>query len=213
MKPDVSFCRTDKWQTWCMRSAEDGEKVIRFHSCPQKKENEMDENKNNYSIEEQCFEVDKLYNQGDYAECRHLLMEILEQEPGCGRAHYQLGNLYYMKLDDYEKAEYHLQLAMQFEPKYPNSYSTYLYLLNYLNRHKDLVKQAKRAIKIEGVQRFTIYEQLGKSFEKEENFHEARKAYRNALFATHDDDNLKEAKNSLKRIRKKRIMKWKNILF
>lgn len=33
----ISQPQEDKWQTWCMRPAEDGKKVIRSHSCPPEK--------------------------------------------------------------------------------------------------------------------------------------------------------------------------------
>ncbi len=172
----------------------------------------MKELENNQWLEDQSYKVDRLYSDGNFTECKRILLDLLEQEPGYGRAHYQLGNLYYMKLDEYAKAEYHLKLAMKFAPKFASSYCTYLYMLNYLNRHEEVVRHAQKALKIPGVSRFTVYHQLGKSCEKARLFSEAKQAYKNAQFATCDESEINMAINAIKRIRKKRIMKWKRLL-
>lgn len=157
---------------------------------------------NTFWIEEQFLLVDKLFGNQEFAEGKRLLEEILEQEPGFGKAHNHLGWLYYAKLDDYEKAAYHLQLAIKFAERYPAPYLNYMYLLNYLNRHRDLLKHAELALLTEGVSKSIIQNELGKSFEINGFYKEAIKAYLEAKRFSLDknetqmiDENLERAKN------------------
>src|SRR5262245_4359175 len=117
----------------------------------------MEELENIQWMEDQFLQADKLYDNGDYTECKRILCELLDQEPGFGRAHYLLGYMYYVALDDFERAAYHLKLAIKFAPRFPLGHLEYTYLLNYLNRHEELLEHAQVALKVEGVSQFTIY--------------------------------------------------------
>ncbi|MBL7932090.1 MAG: O-linked GlcNAc transferase, partial [Bacteroidia bacterium] len=106
---------------------------------------------NEIHIEEQILEADKLYEDGEYAECKRRLLDILDQEPGSGRAHHLIGCLYFYILDDHEKAYKHMKLAVKFAPDYPAAYTNYARILNYLNRHGELLELMTRALDLEGV--------------------------------------------------------------
>src|SRR5262245_55146485 len=69
----------------------------------------------NYNLVEEYFmQVDKLFADNEFVQGKKLLEEILEMEPAYGRAHNHLGWLYYAKLDNFEKAEYHYKSAKKF---------------------------------------------------------------------------------------------------
>lgn len=131
-------------------------------------------------IEEKFLEVEKLFEEGNFIEGKKVLEDILEQEPGYGRAHNHLGWLYYAKFDDFERAGYHLRLATKFAPEYPPGFLNYAYLLQYTNKHSELVTHATEALKVEGVNRSLIYTELGKSYEMSGQYKEASKAYLDA---------------------------------
>lgn len=156
--------------------------------------------------------MDKLYEDGDYTECKRQLVDLLDQEPGFGRAHYLLGCIYYTKLDDYERALYHLKLAVKFAPKYPGGYITYAYLLNFLNRHEELLKHAEEALKIEGVCRYLIHYEIGRSYEKNRKYGLAMSAFEQAKYLATNSQETGAANIAIKRVRGKRLLRLKNLL-
>ncbi len=103
------------------------------------------------NVEDMILKVDQLFDDGEYAEGRNLLEEILEMEPDCGRAHNHVGWLHYYKLDNYKRAEYHYKLAIKFSPRYPAAWLNYAIFLAYLGRTDELKDLAERALKVQAL--------------------------------------------------------------
>lgn len=136
----------------------------------------------NYNLVEEYFmQVDKLFADNEYAQGKKLLEEILEMEPAYGRAHNHLGWLYYAKLDNYEKAEYHYKLAKKFAPEYPSGYINLSYILVETKRYEEAKANAEEALKVAAMNRAIIYNELGRTEELQGNYKDALKHYRNAL--------------------------------
>lgn len=154
-------------------------------------------------IEEKFLEVEKHFENADFIEGKKVLEEILEQEPGYGRAHNHLGWLYYAKFDDFERAGYHLKLATKFAPEYPAGFLNYAYLLQYTNKHSELVAHAAEALKVDGVNKSLIYTELGKSYEVNGQYKDATKAYLEAKrFSLHKKD-MTQIEEHLERVKLK----------
>ena len=134
----------------------------------------------NYLAEQYFIEAMELLWEWKIGEAKKKFEDIVEMEPGYGRAHFELGKLYYFRLRDYERANYHLRLAIKFSPEFPVSYYTYAYLLNEI-RHLGAMKiHAARALAVRGIDASIIYSELAKSFELNGNYAEAISTYRNA---------------------------------
>ncbi len=118
-------------------------------------------------VDDMILQVDRLFDDGEYAEGRKILEEILEMEPDCGRAHNHIGWLYYYKLDNYRKAEYHYKLALKFSPKYPATWINYGNFLNYLGRFQELQKHVDLAMTVPGVSKAVMLNLLGQANEAE----------------------------------------------
>lgn len=158
---------------------------------------------NNLWIEELFLKVDDFFARGEITEGKKLLEEILEQEPGYGRAHNHLGWVYYAKLDDYAKAEYHFKLAIKFADTYPAAYMNLTYLLNYLNRYTDLVAHVAIALKVEGTVKSVLYNELGKAHEINGNYTEAANAYKNAIRFSLNKEEMDALNENLSRVKNK----------
>lgn len=154
-------------------------------------------------IEDEFLKVDKLYDEGEFIECKRLLNYILEEEPGYGKAHNLLGWLYYSRLDDYKKAAYHFKLAVKFAPTYPPGFINYAYLLNYLNRHADLLAHAQEALKVEGVNKYVIHNEIGRSHEMNGHYKKATKAYKEAGRFAILKHEVSHTQESLERVKEK----------
>lgn len=168
---------------------------------------------NEINMEEQILEVDKLYNDGDYTECKRILLEMLEQEPGFGRAHDMIACLYYFVLDDLEKAVKHAELAVKFAPTYPAAFVNCARMLNYLNRHEEVMSITEKALKVEGINKCVVFMERGKSFEKNEKFGKALECYYEAeKFAIIPRD-VDDVKDGIKRLKNKSLRPVKKLFW
>ena len=147
-----------------------------------------------YDYEEVLLKVDKLFCSGKFILAKRMLEEVLEEEPGYGPAHYKLGWLYWSRLDDYEKAERHFKLALKFAPQYPLTYYSFIQLLNEVNDNRMLTKVGTDALKVRGMNRFFVHNELGKSFEMNAKLAEALQEYeaaQNCVAGSGDTDHVK----------------------
>jgi tetratricopeptide (TPR) repeat protein len=168
---------------------------------------------NEIHMEEQILEADKLYEDGEYAECKRRLLDMLEQEPGFGRAHHLIGCLYYYILDDQEKAAEHLRLAVKFAPGYPSAYVNYARVLNGLNRHQELLELVSAALVVTGMNKCIILLELVKSYELNGHLKNALDAcYEAERFAISRAE-VEEMKVTIKRIRTKKRRTLKRLLW
>ncbi|MBL7937360.1 MAG: tetratricopeptide repeat protein [Bacteroidia bacterium] len=158
---------------------------------------------NHFWIEELFLKVDDFYSKGEFAEGKKILEEILESEPGYGRAHNHLGWLYYVKFDDFERAEYHYKLAIKFANDYPGTYMNLTYLLNYLNRYGELKKHVDVALNIDGTVKSVLYNELGKAHEINGFYAEASKAYKAAIRFSLNKDEMATLNENLLRVKNK----------
>ena len=149
------------------------------------------------------MEAKELIADWKFAEAKTKLEEIVEMEPGYGRAHFQLGWIYFFKLADFERANRHLRLAIELSPEFPTSYYTYAYLLNEINHPGAMKTHAARALKVRGIDASVIYDELAKSCERNGNYSEAVENYRKAQKYSLCTAGIAELDKSLERVRTK----------
>lgn len=155
-----------------------------------------------YTIDEKYLKaIDKLYYNTPKAKI--LLEEILEMEPGYGKAHFKLGYIYSEYLAEYELAKKHYALAMKFEPGLLDIYPQFLSLYNRLEDHGSLLTLARKALSVMGVSKSGIYFEMGLSFEKQLQWENAMYNYRKAILHATSEDDQDMAVKALERIEKK----------
>jgi tetratricopeptide (TPR) repeat protein len=157
----------------------------------------------NYLAEQYFIEVTELIDSCRYTDAKKKLDEIIEMEPGYGRAHYMMGWIYFYQLADYEKANYHLRLAMQLAPEYPVTYYTLAYLLNEINHPVAMQKHAAKALAVRGVDASIIYNQLAKSMELSGNYPKAIENYLMAQRLSLCNHQMTDIDKSLERVKSK----------
>lgn len=157
----------------------------------------------NYLAEQYYIEAKELMSDWKFAEAKKKLEEIVEMEPGYGRAHFELGWLYLFKFWDYERANYHLRLAIKFSPEFPVSYHTYAFLLNDINHPTALKIHAAKALTVRGVEPTIIYGELAKSFELNGNYAEAICNYRNAMKVSLNNAQVEQIEKHIERVKTK----------
>ncbi len=154
-------------------------------------------------VEEYFLKVDKFFAEGEFAQAKELLEEILTIEPDYGRAHNHLGWVYFVKFDDYTRAEYHFKLAMKYAPDYPAAWMNYVYLLNEINDADKLVKLIPKAMKVEGINKASLFNELARSCELNGFLDEAVKNYGFAYKHCMGKDDIGTIEENLKRVNRK----------
>lgn len=164
----------------------------------------------NYAeIEDLFLEADKAFDEGNHVEGKKLLEQILREEPSFGRAHNHLGWLYKNRYQDISLAEKHYLLAIKFDPSYTPAYINYAYLLRDDSRLKELEELLNKVLKIDGVNKCTVYDEFGSLYELKGEYKKAIHYYKKAISYCLNDKLITDLTNHIKRCKKKmRLFSW-----
>src|SRR4051794_35728576 len=113
---------------------------------------------NYYSIEEKYLQAVDELSFGETPKGLNILNQIVADEPFFARAHYQLGMIYYYKIQDYQTAGYHFKTCMELEPSFPDNYTHYLDLVVFLGMEKLVATISAQALTIPGVDKSRTFE-------------------------------------------------------
>lgn len=153
--------------------------------------------------EEKWIEALKQFDRCEFSKGKTLLEEILEEEPGYGRAHAFLGWYYYSIMRDFEMAEVHLTFAIKFAPQYEPAYWHYVNVLLNRKQFKKTLEVLKQAKDVPGTDREWIYMCRGKAYEALGKCEKAVKAYSVAALETEDDCSNRRYQNMITRVKKR----------
>lgn len=155
-------------------------------------------------IEELFLEADRALDEGNLAEGKRLLEDILSEEPSFGKAHNHMGWLYKTRYQDYKIAEKHFKLAIKFDPEYSPSYINYAYMLRDLGRLDELEALLNKALKVEGTNKSTVYDEFGSLYELRGEYGKAIRYYKKAIALSLNDKSITDLRGHIKRCNKKR---------
>ena len=157
-------------------------------------------------LEQYVLDAENAFEQQDYLRGRDILFDALEQEPTYGKAHNHLGWLYLYQLNDYEKAEQHLKLALKYTAGYNAPYQHMISLLfdaKRLDDHESMIEKAKA---IPGVSNSFIYNDLGRNKEARGKYNQAIKCYKTGIKWSMDTHEIEVMKENIRRCRDKKWM-------
>ncbi len=154
--------------------------------------------------ENQFIKADSLISEGNSADAKELLEEILSQYPDFGKAHNHLGWIYYNKLSDFEKGIYHYKLAMKFDPKYPAPYLNYTYLLIDIGRYEEAKKHIDfTKANLENADNSSYNSELGRMAEYENQYTDAYNFYKEAKKNALNPNFIDNMRANMKRVKDK----------
>ncbi|MFA5619769.1 MAG: hypothetical protein WDA08_05630 [Weeksellaceae bacterium] len=152
-------------------------------------------------VENLFLEVGKAIDDSNISEAKELLLEILEIDPGYGRAHNHLGWIYETKLKNFDKAKRHYELAIKFcQGTYPIVYVNFAYLLIDYDRFDEAENLIDKGMQIAGADRATLTFQKGKIMEHRMKFVKAYHYYQLAGKLSFSRDFLTMLANEKERI-------------
>jgi len=148
----------------------------------------------------------------NYVEAFRKYESILFDEPGNAATHNSLGWIYKTQMDDYVNAENHYKAAINGDPSYPHSYLNYMILLMDLERYKDVQALARRANKVEAVDKAWIQHRLGLVEELQLQFEQAINLYEKAILLSLNEDKIKGYKEDIARCEEKIALQSKHAI-
>jgi len=155
-------------------------------------------------LERYILNAEKAFEQNDYMEGLRLLEEALAIEPYYGKAHNHLGWLYLFQLNDWAKAETHLNLALKYAPDYHAPYIHMSHLLFEKGRFKELTELLEKALNVGGVQKSFVFNEYGRMYEVNGKLRKAVGFYKTAVRWTFSEQELNICKDNIRRCRDKR---------
>ncbi len=157
-----------------------------------------------YLLDQYILDAEDAFREENYLKGRELLEYALADEPTFAMAHNHMGWLYLNHLNDLEKAERHLMLAMKYSPNYGATYIHLAQLLFDCKRFDEHEALLLRALNIPRVSQSFIYNELGRNKEVGGHLRQAMRFYRLGIRWTLDEHELSVLKDNLRRCRSKR---------
>ena len=133
------------------------------------------------NYEQYVLDAEKAFEQGLYLEGKAYLDNAIAEEPTYGKAHNHLGWFYMFQLEDYEKAEGHLRLALKYAKQYSAPYVHMIQLLFEAERLDEHEKLVAKAMYVTGVKKSFLYNEVGRHKEITGKISSAIKFYRMAI--------------------------------
>jgi tetratricopeptide (TPR) repeat protein len=153
-------------------------------------------------IEEYLFRVDRLWEEGEWAEGLKVLEYVLYEEPGHGKAHAWYAWFAYVKSDDFPLAEIHYDLALKFDPSFPGTYVNFVHVLMAMKNYRKAIKVALLGTKAPAVDVAYMYNEVGRAYMLLEDYKNALYAFKKAMKNTMDKDELATYKYNVRLAKK-----------
>ena len=156
------------------------------------------------NYEQYVLDAEKAFEQGLYLEGRAYLDNAIAEDPTYGKAHNHLGWFYLFQLEDYEKAEVHLRLALKYAKQYSAPYVHMITLLFEAKRLDEHEKLIAKAMYVPGVRKSFLYNEIGRSKEVTGKYTAAIKYYKMAVRWSVDEKEIEVIRENIRRARSKR---------
>ena len=154
---------------------------------------------------EQCMlDAKRAFEEQLFLEGKGYLEEALEEEPIYGKAHNHLGWLYMYHLNDLEKAERHLKLALKYTSNYKEPYIHMATLLFDMGRFEECQVILEQAKLVPGVEKSFLFNEYGRLNEIKGRYRSAIRSYRDAIRWSLNEHEISIVKGNIRRFKNKR---------
>ncbi|MEO9803003.1 MAG: O-linked GlcNAc transferase [Reichenbachiella sp.] len=155
-------------------------------------------------LEQYMLEADRAFEQQLYLEGKRYLEDALAEEPTYGKAHNHMGWLYLYHLDESEKAELHLKLALKYAANYSAPYIHMSHLLFETGRFEELQILLDTAADVPGVPQSFLANEFGRLNEIQGRYTAAIKCYKEAVKWSLNEQEIAIVKDNINRCKNKR---------
>ena len=159
------------------------------------------------AIEVRMARIDAFWSNGRYQEGYEILESILFDEPGYGKAHSYMGWYAYARMQNYELAERHYELALKFNPAFAGTYINFTIVLIGMGSYVEAIKIARRGMNVGGSSKAQLLSEIGRAYEYMNLLPLARGAYKEAYLMAETDEAMEAIKGAMVRVKRKRQLK------
>ncbi len=154
-------------------------------------------------VEKLYYKSDQLMSEGEYAEAKEVLIELLGEDPTYALAHNALGWLYTHKLLNYEKAEVHLKLSIKYGKGVVVAYTNYVSLLLETNKYTELRAFVEANIEVQGIDKAYFLAMKAITYEVETRYAMALKTLKEAKTYALNDAFIQAIETDVARVNRK----------
>lgn len=155
-------------------------------------------------LEQFILDAERAFEEQLFLEGKGYLEEALAEEPTYGKAHNHLGWLYLYHLNDLDRAERHLKLALKYTTNYKAPYIHMSTLLFDMGRFDECEQMLVQADHMPGVEKSFIHNEYGRLNEVKGLYRAAIRSYKDAIRWSLSEHEIAVAKDNIKRCRNKR---------
>ena len=154
-------------------------------------------------IEEYLEEAIRLAGDEGHEPALKLLDKLLYEEPGYGRLHNVLGNIYFYYADEIASAERHFRMAIKLDPMLADPYVHLGHLLCEEERHDEAIEVYTKGLKAKQAFKSGLLSGVAKSYELKKKYKKAIAHYKDALGHSAELWNCMVLEESIKRCKRK----------
>ncbi|MFT5725038.1 MAG: tetratricopeptide (TPR) repeat protein [Bacteroidia bacterium] len=154
-------------------------------------------------VEKLFYKSEELINEGEFADAKEVLIELLNEDPTFALAHNALGWIYTHKLLNYEKAETHLKLSIKYGRGVVVGYTNYATLLLETNKYLELREFVDANFEVPGIDKAYFLALKAITFEVETRYYMALKILDEAKTYALNDEFITAIKGDKARINRK----------
>ena len=162
-------------------------------------------------IEQLLEEANRAIDNRAYKLAEKMLLNALYDEPAYAKVHNNLGWLYQYCLNEPKLANLHLKYAVKFDPKCEAALYNLIDLYFDHDGYDELKVILTKYYNEPGINKYMVYEALGKIHEVKGEFSKALSYYKKAMYITLDNYEATSMKRNIKRCKYKkfkRLFKW-----
>lgn len=131
------------------------------------------------------------------------LQPLLFDEPGYGRLHLALAEIYHRYSEDLILAEIHYRQAILFDAELNTAYNGLTEILSEDERYNDVISVCEAGLRVSKVNKAQLLEAMGKSWELKQKYRRAIRHYRKALRYSAQLFDCKVLEESIRRCKRK----------
>lgn len=159
-------------------------------------------------LEQYMLEADRAFAQEDYVKGKSLIEEALALEPDYGEAHNYLGWLYLYQLNNPDRTEEHLKLAIRYKPNCRGAYVHLSAMFTDQGRFEELQSLMPKALEVRGINRVSLLVDWGRMYELMGKYRQAVHTYKEAMKASLSNSEMDGLRDHIRRSRRKRWVRW-----
>ena len=156
-----------------------------------------------YHSDEYILKAHTYMDEWNYLEARKILVDLLDDQPDHGPAHFLMGRIYNNQLADPGTAIFHYKKAIKYCPQLLDAYYYLIWVLIDRSEYERAIEVCHLALDQKGIAEDWIWYLQAVALEKSGCLQDAEEFYRSAWMSSIEEDTIRYAQDGINRIKDK----------